>query len=145
MAHANRRPAACLPQWSTTGDFVNFPFSSPYPPYVVRTLDGDAPDKIVAISDSNGAGSWTLSAFDAATGAVNWTATVSAPDGSNDMLTAPCSGLPMSQQLENGLSMMFMQLGATVLALDPSNGRQLWQHPTYNQSVPKITGYRCAG
>ena len=54
-------------QWNATGTYVNYPFGSKYPPYVIRTVEGDAPDTIVLVSDFDGS-SYTLSAYDAATG-----------------------------------------------------------------------------
>ena len=55
-------------QWQRTGDYVNFPFSSPFPPFVSR-ISTDAFDRIVVFTNSSGAGSWTLTAFDAPPGA----------------------------------------------------------------------------
>lgn len=59
-------PPPCL-QWSVTGDHVNFPFGSPSPPFVLRTVEGNEPDKIVVISNQTTAG-WELTAFTADTG-----------------------------------------------------------------------------
>ena len=54
-------------QWQRTGDYVNFPFSSPFPPFVSR-ISTDAVDRIVVFTNSSGDGSWTLTAVDAPTG-----------------------------------------------------------------------------
>ena len=158
-----------------SGDHVNYPFASPYPPYVIRTTVGSDPDRVVIVTNSGSAG-WELTAFaadsggcgsqaravaaasalpaaarccwaltlrrDVGAGAKNWTVTVAPPDPSNAGLSQLTSGLPHSQQLGNSLSMLFMQLGSWVVALDGATGRQLWQHATYNASTPKITGWR---
>jgi outer membrane protein assembly factor BamB len=68
---------------------------------------------------------------------------VSAPNASNSELSTVTSGLPPVQQYNNTLRLLFMQMGEVVVALDPSTGQQVWAHPTYNQSTPTITGYRC--
>ncbi|EFN52382.1 hypothetical protein CHLNCDRAFT_58851 [Chlorella variabilis] len=126
--------------WNATGTYVNYPFGSQYPPYVIRTVEGDAPDTIVLVSDFDGS-SYTLSAYDAATGAVNYTFSVAVPDSSNSVLSTLTSGVPPMQQHNNTLSLLFMQIGTVVVAVDPASGQQLWSHPTYNQTMPKITGY----
>jgi hypothetical protein len=75
-------------------------------------------------------------------GAVNYTFTVQSPEGGNSALTTLTGGTPPGQQANNSLALLFMQIGSTVLAVDPASGRQLWTHATYNESTPKITGYR---
>lgn len=65
------------------------------------------------------------------------------PDPTNSGLATFTSGLPASQQFGNALGLILMQLGAHVVAVNGSDGRTLWQHPTYNQTTPRITGYRC--
>ncbi len=64
------------------------------------------------------------------------------PEGENSELRTLTSGTPPGQQANNSLALLFLQLGGTVVAVDPTSGRQLWAHPTYNASTPKITGYR---
>ncbi|PRW20529.1 tyrosine-specific transport -like [Chlorella sorokiniana] len=133
-------------QWNVTGDYVNFPFASPYPPYVIRTTEGTDPDRIVLVSGGGGSGGqWALTAYAADTGSQAWTSTVTAPDASNAGLTTLTSGLPHWQQLNNSLGLMFMQLGKYVVAVDAASGQQRWQHATYNASTPKITGYSGPG
>ena len=78
-------------------------------------------------------------------GAVNYTFSVAVPDSSNSVLSTLTSGVPPMQQHNNTLSLLFMQIGTVVVAVDPASGQQLWSHPTYNQTMPKITGYRCGG
>ncbi len=133
------------PQWNVTGDYVNYPFGSPYPPYVIRTTEGNDPDRFVLVSGGGGnGGQWVLTAYEADSGTQAWTATVAAPDPANAGLTTLTSGLPHWQQLNSSLGLLFMQLGKSVVALDAATGQQRWQHATYNASTPKITGYRCA-
>lgn len=137
--------AASALQWNVTGDYVNSPFASPYPPYVIRTIEGTDPDRIVLVSGGGGSGGqWQLKAYEADSGAEAWSATVAAPDAANAGLTTLTSGLPHWQQLNNSLGLMFLQLGTYVVAVDSATGQQRWQHATYNASTPKITGYRCA-
>ncbi|KAI3430381.1 hypothetical protein D9Q98_004976 [Chlorella vulgaris] len=140
LAFLCRSASATITQWNATGEFVNFPFGSPYPPYVLRTEAGSDPDKILVVTGVSGS-TYTLTAYDAATGAANYTFTVSAPNASNSELSTVTSGLPPVQQYSNTLRLLFMQMGEVVVALDPSTGQQLWAHPTYNQSTPTITGY----
>lgn len=138
--------AASALQWNVTGDYVNSPFASPYPPYVIRTTEGTDPDRIVLVSGGGGnSGQWQLKAYEADSGAEAWSAMVAAPDAANAGLTTLTSGLPHWQQLNNSLGLIFMQLGTYVVAVDGATGQQRWQHATYNASTPKITGYRCAG
>ena len=132
-------------QWNVTGDYVNFPFGSPYPPYVIRTTEGNDPDRIVVVTNSSSDGQWVLTAYAADDGAEAWRAAVAAPDPANAALATLTSALPHWQQLNRSLGLLFMQLGRYVVALDGATGQQRWQHATYNSSQPKITGYRWAG
>ena len=67
-ANRRRRLRRRRLQWSVKGDYVNFPFGSDSPPLVLRTMEGDAPDRIVMVSNSTAEG-WELAAFEADTGA----------------------------------------------------------------------------
>lgn len=70
-----------------------------------------------------------------------WNTTVSAPGGTNGALYGLTSGAPLSQQQNNTLAVLFVQLGGYVVAVNAKDGSTLWQHATYNASTPKITAY----
>lgn len=83
-AVANRRPAPPAPllpleraphpsllQWNITGPYVNFPFGSGQPPFMLRTVEGDAPDQVVVVTANTGGG-WQLSSYKADTGGLLW-------------------------------------------------------------------------
>ncbi|KAL4422642.1 hypothetical protein ABPG75_008839 [Micractinium tetrahymenae] len=127
-------------QWNVTGPYVNFPFGSGQPPFMLRTMDGDAPDCVIVATEDTGGG-WQLSSYKVDTGDSVWNATVSAPGAANGALYALTSGAPHSQQQNNTLATLFVQLGGYVLAVDPRDGSTLWQHATYNASTPKISAY----
>ncbi len=77
----------------------------------------------------------------AAAGDSVWNSTVSAPGAANGALYGLTSGAPDSQQQNNTLTTVFVQLGGYVVAVNAQDGSTLWQHATYNGSTPKITAY----
>lgn len=131
-------------EWNVTGPYVNFPYGSPQPPFILRNAEGTAADRVVIVTDNTGSG-WTLAAYEADTGKQAWSSAVSAPAGSNagaGTLYSLTSGTPNSQQQNNTMGgTLFVQLGSYVIAVNAVDGSTLWQHPTYNESTPRITAY----
>lgn len=124
------------------GPGVNTPVDSRTPPLLLRTLEGDAPDRLVLVTGVTSQGV-QLSAVHTDDGAVAWKVTVAPPPGApaNAPLVQLTNGLPHSQQANNSLSLLFLQLGTHVVAVDADTGATRWSHATYNASTPKITGY----